>query len=284
MNEQNSYKSVIFAGGGSRCFWQGGFWQAAASALGLAPTAVAGVSAGASTACHIFAGEIEAAMEYYHAAHTYRAKYARPGRNPFLPDPTGLKVYREALESVLEGEPFQRLKQGPDLRIFMSRPPGWAKSALGVGLGYLGYGLDKSLGDPVHHRYARKLGFQPMVGHASECTTVKDLADLVVASSCLPPMVPWCTWSGCKVVDGGILDNAPLELMGLHETPVLVLLTRRYPAEELKGRPGVTYAQPSRDLAISKWEKANPDLVRESYEQGLRDGELFAKHGPEALY
>lgn len=123
-----------------------------------------------------------------------------------------------------------------------------------------------------------------MVGRAAQCATVSELVDLVVASSCLPPMVPWCSWDGCKVVDGGILDNAPLELMGPEERPVLVLLTRRYPAEELQGQPGVTYVQPSRDLAISKWEKANPDLVRESYEQGLRDGELFSRHGASALY
>jgi len=284
MAEHNSYKGAVFAGGGSRCFWQAGFWRSAAPALGLAPSAVAAVSAGASTACHIFSGEIEAAMAYYQAAHNHRAKYAPPGRNPFLPDPTGLKVYREALESVLRGEPFQRLKQGPDLRIFMSAPPAWAKSALGVGLGYLSYSLDKSRGDPVHHRYARKLGFRPVVGRAAQCATVSQLADLVVASSCLPPMVPWCTWDGCKVVDGGILDNAPLELMERDEWPVLVLLTRRYPAEQLQGRPGVTYVQPSRDLAISKWEKANPHLVRESYEQGLRDGELFARKGASALY
>lgn len=166
----------------------------------------------------------------------------------------------------------------------MSRPPDWAKSGLGVCLGYLGYGLDKGTGDPVHHRYSRRLGFQPVVGRASQCATVKELTDLVMASSCLPPMVPWCSWHGCKVVDGGILDNATLELIAPEERPVLVLLTRRYPAQELQGQPGVTYAQPSRSLAISKWEKANPNLVRESYEQCLRDGELFSLRGPEALY
>lgn len=280
----NPYNGVVFAGGGSRCFWQAGFWQAAAPALSLTPLAVAAVSAGASTACHILSGEIDAAMEYYQAAHARRAKYDPPGRNPFWPDPTGLAVYRGALESVLEGEPFDRLKQGPDLRIFMTRPPDWAKSGLGVCLGYLSYGLEKGMGDPVHYRYARRLGFQPVVGRASQCATVKDLVDLVVASSCLPPMVPWCRWDGGRVVDGGILDNAPLELLDTRERPVLVLLTRRYPARALQGRPGVTYAQPSKPLAISKWEKASPVLVRQSYEQGLRDGELFVRRGPEALY
>ncbi len=284
MFHHSPYRGAIFSGGGSRCFWQGGFWQTASSALNLEPLAVAAVSAGASTACHVFGGKIEEAMDYYQAAQAYRVEHAPPGRNPFLPDPTGLTIYRQALELVLEGEPFTKLKQGPELRIFMSRPPAWAKSALGIGLGYVSYSLDKSLGDPVHHRFARRLGFQPVMGRVSQCATVRELADLVLASSCLPPMVPQCRWNGGKVMDGGILDNAPLDLLGPDELPALVLLTRRYAAQVLRSRPGITYVQPSRPLAISKWEKANPRLVRATYEQGLRDGELFVKHGPEALY
>ena len=33
MTEQNSYKGAVFAGGGSRCFWQAGFWRSAAPRL-----------------------------------------------------------------------------------------------------------------------------------------------------------------------------------------------------------------------------------------------------------
>ena len=39
------FDAVAFAGGGNRCYWQGGFWEAAAERLGLAPTLAAGVSA-----------------------------------------------------------------------------------------------------------------------------------------------------------------------------------------------------------------------------------------------
>ena len=40
------FDAVAFAGGGNRCYWQGGFWEAAAPLLGLKPGMVVGVSAG----------------------------------------------------------------------------------------------------------------------------------------------------------------------------------------------------------------------------------------------
>jgi predicted acylesterase/phospholipase RssA len=43
--------AVAFAGGGNRCYWQGGFWEAAAPLFDLKPMVVAGVSAGAWSAC-----------------------------------------------------------------------------------------------------------------------------------------------------------------------------------------------------------------------------------------
>lgn len=42
MAGQGSYNAVVFAGGGNRCVWQAGFWQAAAPACGLAPRVLAG--------------------------------------------------------------------------------------------------------------------------------------------------------------------------------------------------------------------------------------------------
>ena len=39
--------AVVFAGGGNRCYWQGGFWEAASPLLGLRPGTLVGVSAGA---------------------------------------------------------------------------------------------------------------------------------------------------------------------------------------------------------------------------------------------
>src|SRR5882757_2838796 len=49
------FDAVVFAGGGNRCYWQGGFYEAAAARLGLAPKLV-GASAGAFAAAYSLLG------------------------------------------------------------------------------------------------------------------------------------------------------------------------------------------------------------------------------------
>src|SRR4051812_39160553 len=39
------FDAVVFAGGGNRCYWQGGFFEAAAPRLGFSPKVVGGASA-----------------------------------------------------------------------------------------------------------------------------------------------------------------------------------------------------------------------------------------------
>jgi len=62
---ESRYDAVVFAGGGCRCFWQVGFFQAVATELDLRPTQVAGVSAGAAMACMLFSGAAEAGLTYF---------------------------------------------------------------------------------------------------------------------------------------------------------------------------------------------------------------------------
>jgi len=46
------FDAVVFAGGGNRCYWQGGFYEAAVARLGLVPRLVVGASAGAFAAVY----------------------------------------------------------------------------------------------------------------------------------------------------------------------------------------------------------------------------------------
>ena len=41
------FDAIVFAGGGNRCYWQGGFYEAVAERLGLKPALAVGASAGA---------------------------------------------------------------------------------------------------------------------------------------------------------------------------------------------------------------------------------------------
>lgn len=46
--EQGDFAAIAFAGGGNRCYWQGGFWDALTALRPQRPRFVVGVSAGAS--------------------------------------------------------------------------------------------------------------------------------------------------------------------------------------------------------------------------------------------
>lgn len=281
--EQSPYRSVVFAGGGNRCTWQVGFWETVAPVIGLRPRVVAAVSAGAFMAAMLFAGRMEQAMANALAAFTANRRNFIPGellrgRRPF-PHPA---IFRGMLE-ILDEEALARLRGGPELRVLLARPPRWTGAVGAVLLGFGAYTLEKMLWHPLHPRLPARLGFAPEVVRVSDCRTPAELADLIVATSCTPPVVPTMYRGGRPALDGGLVDNVPLLAIAEGEGPTLVLLTRRYAPEALRGRPGVTYLQPSRPIATTKWDYTDAPGVRAAYDLGRADGEAFLRHGPAAL-
>lgn len=283
MPQQSPYRSVVFAGGGNRCVWQVGFWEVVAPVIGLKPRVVAAVSAGAFMAAMLFSGRIDKAMANALAAFTANRKNFHlaellRGRRPF-PHPG---IFRGMLE-VLDDEALARLRQGPELRVLLARPPRWAGAGGGVLLGFGAYALEKALWQPLHPRLPARLGFVPEVVRVSDCRTPRELAELILATSCTPPVVPAMYRNGGPVLDGGLVDNVPLLAVGQGEGPTLVLLTRRYRAELLQGHAGVTYLQPSRPIATTKWDYTDAKGVQEAHDLGRADGEAYLRHGPSAL-
>ena len=112
------------------------------------------------------------------------------------------------------------------------------------------------------------------VVYESRTGNTAELAELILHSSCTPPVTPLFRRDGRAVVDGGIVDSVPVDLVS-HASSQLVLLTRRYPSGRLPRVPGRTYVQPSAELPIAVWDYANPDGLRRTYEQGIRDGRDF---------
>ena len=108
------YDAVVFAGGGCRCFWQAGFWSAAAPALGLAPSVVGGVSAGAALACTVFAGVIDQVLENFtrrvaaNPRNLYPEKILR-GDAVFPHE----EIYRSTILECLGAGGLERLHRGP---------------------------------------------------------------------------------------------------------------------------------------------------------------------------
>jgi predicted acylesterase/phospholipase RssA len=138
----------------------------------------------------------------------------------------------------------------------------------------LTYQLDRTARGQVHPLWARRLGFEGEVISARTCKTGHELADLILQSSCTPPMTPLYRRDGRVVLDGGVVDNVPVETVA-DAGSTLVLLSRPYAPEALPQTPNRTYVQPSRPTPIQKWDYSSPDLVQQTYDLGRRDGEVF---------
>lgn len=284
LDELPRFYSVIFAGGGNRCVWQAGFWDVAAPALGLKPKVVASVSAGACIAAMALTGRTSESMTYM------KAKTGANPKNFYLenlfngkPVFPHLGIYRQALLDILDDGALEQLKQGPDLRVLLARPPAWVRPMMGVFLGFLSYTLEKHLFHPLHPQWALKAGFKAEVVSVSACRDSQELADLILASSCTPPMVPAMYRNGRPVLDGGLIDNVPVAALEPHEFPALVLLTRRYPPHLLQGQSDRVYLQPSRPVPAGKWDYTNPQALQETFDLGRRDAEMLLQKAPQAL-
>ncbi|MBF0529070.1 MAG: patatin-like phospholipase family protein, partial [Deltaproteobacteria bacterium] len=158
------FTSVVLAGGGNRCFWQAGFWTTAAPAIGLAPEVVTGVIAGATFACAILADQVETVLRHMKKVLAANRRNFYPGRlltkDRVCPH---YNIYRQAILEFLDNRAVDRLRQGPEIRVLLTRPPRWAGPYLAVTLGFLAYTVERYLNNPLHPVYAGRLGFVPEV-------------------------------------------------------------------------------------------------------------------------
>ncbi|QFU75442.1 hypothetical protein EY643_07115 [Halioglobus maricola] len=276
----NLIKNAIFAGGGSRCLWQVGFWDGANTAgLKLAQSVdyAASTSAGCAMATACMLGRGREALDMFKELtaenpaniHWHNLK---PGSGaPLLPH---MNMYRHALETFLTEKDLKTLAD-KKLEFLMARFPAWLPNFVGTPLAFVVYGLEKHLTGALHPHWTRKLGFKPLRFGNEEAEHIGDLVDTILASSCVPPVLPFGRYRGMRVLDGGIIDNVPAFLTDQREGTTLVLLSKRYP--QALPPPGERiYAQPSEPILLDKFDYANPQGLQDTYDLGLADGAAFA--------
>ncbi len=275
------FEAVAFAGGGNRCYWHAGFWDAAAAGLGLRPRRVVGVSAGAWAACCALLGEGRRAAELVADGCGQGAPNVAWGAwrrgEPLFPV---AGMYRILMETILDEAAFARLAAGPEILVAVARKPRLLPLSLAIPIGIAAYQLEKKLHGPVHPRGGRALGFRADMVRVGELAGPAELVDALMASASVPPFMPVGRVGGLAALDGGLVDNVPVEPLGEIEAAggrTLVLLTRRYRAvPAIRGR---TYVQPSRPIPVGQFDITNPAGVRAAYELGHEDGERFARTG-----
>jgi len=269
------FEAIAFAGGGNRCYWQGGFWKAASPVLGLNPRMLVGVSGGAWAATYSSLGLGDAVRDMvFEGCSKGVRNLVWAGMRPTFPV---AGMYRELIETIIDERAFARLKQGPELLIAIARSPRLLPLPFAIGLGLLTYQIEKKLHGPVHPRGGRALGFRSDYIALGQLEKRSDLVAALMASASVPPFMPVGRIGGVVALDGGLVDNVPVEPLAAVEArggKTLVLLTRRYKA--LPTIPHRTYVQPSHPIPIGQFDITRPDAILKAYEMGMADGAAFA--------
>ncbi|ABF10425.1 putative acylesterase/phospholipase RssA [Cupriavidus metallidurans] len=280
------FDQIVFAGGGNRCWWQAGWWDTVEPELKLRPRVIAGISAGAATACMVYANDSKQTMAYYREVLANNSRNAYWGnllrRERVFPH---YGIYRNALLSLFGDSRLERLQEAPEIRIGVAHIPRWSGPRLAVAAGLLAYNIDKHLLKTLHPRLGRKLGFHPEFVRAQDCRSPEDLADLLLQSASTPPFTPVLRRDGRAVLDGGLVDNVPVDALDATPGNVLVLVTRLYPRPrrfvlEVDGQRRL-YLQPSMRVPISSWDYTRPEAMTHAYDLGCRDAETFLREWPE---
>lgn len=271
-----SIEAVVFAGGGCRCFWQVGFWEVAATALDIQPRVIGAVSAGAAMACMLFSDSVRDGLADFKARVAANRRNVYPmnlfKRRPLFPHP---EIYRDTVLANLDTARIARLHAGPDIRVLLAIVPRWLGARSGFLLALLAYQTEGYLYDGPHAVLGRRAGFEPVVASVRDCATPDEIADLILQTSCTPPITPTYRRGGRPVLDGGLIDSAPIETIPAPVPPTLVLLTKQFPPASIPRVAGRLYAQPSQAIPIHKWDYTNPAGVQAAYDLGRRDGERF---------
>jgi hypothetical protein len=272
------YDAIAFAGGGNRCYWQGGFYEAVASNIDLKPSLMTAVSAGSFALSYSLLGLGSKVRELVIAAcgpHLRNVDFKgwRAGGPLYPVGPMYLGLLRNVLGDVELG----KLQALGKIQIAVARLPRSLPPLLGVALGIGAYQLEKKLFHPVHPTLGRKLGIRQEFISVRDLKRASDLHDLIIASGGVPPFMPVTKIGDRPAFDGGLVDNVPVQPLEPIEREggrTLVLLTRRY--TKLPQVEGRTYVQPSVPIPVKQFDIKNGEGIRQAYELGLKDGKDFA--------
>lgn len=285
------FEKVVFAGGGNRCWWQAGFWDCINAEIELRPRVIAGVSAGAATACMVYANDSLRVLAWYERelaemrGNVRWSNLFRRGER-LLPHAA---IYRKALRAALGGERFRQLMwRAPEIRVQFARLPPGMGPGRAVLSGMIAYTSDKYLRGSLHPTHGQRLDFTQEIRRVQDCRSERELVDLLIASSCTPPFTPIEYIDGAPCLDGGLVDNVPIGAVADVPGQALVLATRRYKGfAPVFVRNAHVYVQPSRKIEVASWDYASPRLYRKVYEHGRADAEAFlrifvlGRHGDE---
>lgn len=272
------FDAIAFAGGGNRCYWQGGFWETFVAQHPQRPARVVGVSAGAYQAAIALAGIGHRARQIVFDAcaannRTLDWRLLRQGKTPFLV----AEMYRELLESLFGPAEMDALRRAPPLLIQLAYGafvPAALAALPAIGL----YQLEKALTGAKHSSAGRYLGLRPHWVSTHDMREPAELVAALMATAAVPPFMPVGRVNGRAALDGGLVDNPPT--LKLDETEAaggrtLLIATRA--GEPYAAEGARIIVRPSETLTLSRFSVTDADSLRAAYDLGKRDGAAYAR-------
>lgn len=269
------YPQIVFSGGGTRCFWHGGFMAVARDRLTPEPERIACVSGGVLSACAFVTGRERRLLDTM--AETFEARGANVDWHELV-EGEGLtphqSLYRDIVRDVLgDAEAHEAVAEGPLLQVVLAHPPGDERVARVTGaLATLAYEAELHLLSRPDLEWAKAAGLETSRVDARDAAREGRLVELVCAAAVIPPIFDPPLWDGRPVVDAGMAGHAPIPEPD--EGPTLVLATRTYRHWPDDGR---RYVGPSGDVPADKIDFTDADKIRATWDAGEDDARRFLK-------
>jgi predicted acylesterase/phospholipase RssA len=267
--------ALTFAGGGNRSFYQLGLLSSWQERLLPRVAAVSSCSAGACVIATFLSGRREEARRYW--LDRTRGITRNFDWNKLLrgerPAPQG-DIYRDTLRVTFAEGGLERIRSQPfPIYVLAAQFPMLMPRMLSVALGIGLYSAERSIRRAPHPWSPRMLGFRPLAIDARSCESAEELTNLILASSSTPPFTPIGRFRGHRLLDGGMVDNAPAFVAeGRHRVRhSIVFLSRPYHPTVLGVQRHRLYLAPTRPTPIDRWDYTRPHLLDETVAMGERE-------------
>lgn len=271
-----SFQTVVFSGGGNRCWWQAGLVEGFKEANLWSPKLLVGASAGAAIAVASVTDRLRqslnSAVEQFSGTRS-NIEWSRllRGERPFVI----LRIYSDWIKSFLHETNFNLLKTSAvEVRVAITRPIRMLPTTVSTAVAFALYSTEKFWMRTLHGRLPHYLGLRSEHVCANECRDVEEASNLLLASGAAVPITPTHRVGGRMAIDGGFYDSIPLPKCSAPTHGTLVLLTRFKPSwPRVFEHNGRIYLQPAQPIPVVSMDCTNPEGVRLAFEQGLRDAQ-----------
>lgn len=276
-------ETLVFAGGGNRCWWQAGALRHLMSRDMRLPSRLIGTSAGAAVAASCMTRNPDAALQACLKLYAENIRiFDWRGLSKLKLKFAHQHVYPAWVDSFLNAETIDGIRNSSShLTVALTRPAKFLGTGFSVVAGTFAYLIDKYVWNSIHPRLPAMLGLRQDFVALNDCANLEAAQSLLIAAASAPPIMSARHIGGGLAFDGGYTDNAPIPPQSAEERlKTLVLLSRHYPAlPKLFRWSGRTYWQPSQRVPVSTWDCTAKTTVRDAYELGLQDAHYALDKG-----